>query len=92
MEGVGLPIESNLVGSPQIVLINSKFDVERVQGRLNIRPAIRGNEDIDIDVEGRSRLAVIANGYRAANGVGNLPLLKETMNRGDLVREGDATT
>lgn len=61
-----------------------------MQGRAHGGPAVRSNEDIYVDVESGARLAVIANGHRTADGMGDLGFGKTAMRRDDLVWEREA--
>ena len=77
----GSPIEAEVIAFTKLPFIHLHFDAEECQRVSCGRPLVNGNEDIDIDVAGRSGLPVIANGQSTTESMGYPRLLQRMMKR-----------
>ena len=72
VDGVAVPPESDLAVALECLLVDLDIDTERAQRIADLLPALGGDEDVDIHVDGRARLRVVGERERAADRVGIL--------------------
>ena len=81
------PREAHLLVLGEFALVMLQVDPQRSKGVLDRRQTFRRDEDVDVDVDRRPRLAVIGKADRAADRVLDLGVGQRPVDRQDLLRE-----